>query len=553
MALKHLNRDRFATHQFLRELRFLLSLDHPHIANCLSLNQAGNGRQLVLEYCEGGTLRDLLEQDTPLTLAEILTLITAVLEALQHAHRKSIVHCDIKPENILLTLDPDGWRPKVSDFGIARLREELRSDHTGATGSPAYMAPERFYYQVSAASDLYALGVVLYELLVGARPFAGSYNQLMISHLNHEVKLPATVPPAIQEILKKATEKLIPRRFQSATEMKAKILAVRQSLTAAELRDRFPKPLLPTSSSEYVPRRPISLSKPCTALSITPAGAPDSHLTGAFHQDIYRWPLSPTAQLERLTPQQHWHLEHNVTQIIQTVAGAVAITAHAVYQLQETESVQLLMEFDEPIAVLPGSDRWLIVRSAISGGDYWLVDVLAKVPAKPYWFTLLAPSEPTYALALNKRYFLVAAVKGHQTDLQFVTRWGQPIGQLHLQSPIHQLVPSQTPNCFFAQAGTDKTDLLIVHLRPYRVIRCRLDIMFDWLGELVTGLVAISATGQMRLVNFQGQIIGQVTNLPIPRAIAFQAPYHIWLTSEQSGKSQLHRLDIRELNLDIVF
>ncbi len=129
MALKHLNRKRFATHQFLRELRFLLSLDHPHIANCLSLNQASNGRQLVLEYCEAGTLRDLLEQDTQLTLAEILALITAVLEALEHAHRKNIVHCDIKPENILLTLEPDGWRPKVSDFGIARLSEELRSGH----------------------------------------------------------------------------------------------------------------------------------------------------------------------------------------------------------------------------------------------------------------------------------------------------------------------------------------------------------------------------------------------------------------------------------------
>ena len=553
MALKHLNRDRFATHQFLRELRFLLSLDHPHIANCLSLDQASNGRQLVLEYCEGGTLRDLLEQDTPLTLAEILTLITAVLEALEHAHRKRIVHCDVKPENILLTLEPDGWRPKVSDFGIARLSEELRSDRTGATGSPAYMAPERFYYQVSASSDLYAVAVVLYELLVGARPFSGSYNQLMVSHLNHEVTLPATVPSAIQAILKKATEKLIPRRFQSAKEMKASIMAVRHSLTAAELRDRFPKPLLEVGSSEYVPRRPISLSKPCTALSIAPADAPNSHLTGAFHQDVYRWPLSPTAELERLTPQQHWHLEHNVTQIIQTVAGAVAVTAHAVYQLQETESAQLLMAFDEPIAILPGSDRWLIVRSAVSGADYWLVDVLSKVPVKPYWFTLLAPSEPTYALALNERYFLLAAVNGHQTNLQFITRWGHPIGQLNLQSPIHQLATSQTPNCFLAQAGTEKTDLLIVHLRPYRVIRCRLDIVFDWLGELVTGFVAISATGQMQLVNFQGQIIGQVTNLPIPRAIAFQAPYHIWLTSEQSGKPQLHRLDIRELNLDIVF
>ena len=98
MALKNLNRDRFATHQFLRELRFLLSLDHPHIANCLALDQSGNGRQLVLDYCEGGTLRDVMEQGVQLTLAEILQLLTEVLSALEHAQHKNIVHCDIKPE-----------------------------------------------------------------------------------------------------------------------------------------------------------------------------------------------------------------------------------------------------------------------------------------------------------------------------------------------------------------------------------------------------------------------------------------------------------------------
>jgi len=84
-------------------------------------------------------------------------------------------------------------------------------------------------------------------------------------------------------------------------------------------------------------------------------------------------------------------------------------------------------------------------------------------------------------------------------------------------------------------------------------MRCRLDITIHWLGELVVGFAAISPSGQMRLVNDQGQIIGQVENLPSPRAIAFHPPYQIWLASEQSGSPQLYRIDIRELGLDIIF
>jgi serine/threonine protein kinase len=115
-----------------------------------------------------------LNSDTRLSLEEILGFMLDILSALNHAHQQGIVHCDIKPENILLQLNPGGWTARISDFGIARLSKEAHESEMGHTGSPAYMAPERFYNQHPKASDLYAVGVILYELLLGHRPFSGT-------------------------------------------------------------------------------------------------------------------------------------------------------------------------------------------------------------------------------------------------------------------------------------------------------------------------------------------------------------------------------------------
>lgn len=106
VALKHLHKDRFPTHKFLRELRFLLSLEHPNIVTCHALEHSASGRELVLDYCEGGTLRSILESDIALTPEEALGFVLDILAGLEHAHQQGIVHCDIKPENILLRLTP---------------------------------------------------------------------------------------------------------------------------------------------------------------------------------------------------------------------------------------------------------------------------------------------------------------------------------------------------------------------------------------------------------------------------------------------------------------
>ncbi len=178
-----------------------------------------------MEYCEGGTLRYLIEQQNSLRLQEALNLIIGILDGLDYAHQRGIIHCDIKPENILLTLKSQGWEPKLSDFGIARRlplegklsHSERPSTFTG--GSPAYMAPERFYGIYSPRSDVYAVGIVLFELLAGDRPFHGLPGELMSAHLNQRLQIPTEIPEALQTIIQKSLEKLPARRYKTAAEM----------------------------------------------------------------------------------------------------------------------------------------------------------------------------------------------------------------------------------------------------------------------------------------------------------------------------------------------
>jgi serine/threonine-protein kinase len=174
---------------------------------------------MVMNYCNAGTLRDLMQSEAQLSLIQRIKLIIDVLAGLEHAHSRGIIHCDIKPENILLNLDTTGWLARISDFGIARLVGERCSDSLRDAGSPAYMAPERFYGQYSFSSDLYAVGILLFELVVGYRPFSGLPGNLMSAHLNQPVKVPDTVPLLLRSTISAALQKLPARRFASAAEM----------------------------------------------------------------------------------------------------------------------------------------------------------------------------------------------------------------------------------------------------------------------------------------------------------------------------------------------
>ena len=158
---------------FLREGRILLQLDHPNIIRVRDALEVDDRPALVLDWVDGPSLESRLD-DGPLPWSEAERLFRGIAEGVAYAHANGVVHRDLKPANVLLTADGDGWTPRVGDFGIARGAERERvSAHNAMMGTPGYMAPEQ-YSDVSTAderADVFALGVLLYELTTGARPF----------------------------------------------------------------------------------------------------------------------------------------------------------------------------------------------------------------------------------------------------------------------------------------------------------------------------------------------------------------------------------------------
>ena len=184
VALKVLHPDLAATlgpERFLREIRLAARLQHPHILSVYDSGETGGRLWFTMPYIAGESLRDRLRRERQLPVAEAVRLTREAALALDFAHRQGAIHRDVKPENILLV---DG-QALVADFGIARAvgGGDDRLTETGlAIGTPAYMSPEQAAADKSAdaRSDIYSLGIVLYEMLAGEPPFAAPSPQAMI-------------------------------------------------------------------------------------------------------------------------------------------------------------------------------------------------------------------------------------------------------------------------------------------------------------------------------------------------------------------------------------
>ena len=223
--------------RFLREIKVLASLNHPNIAQLRTAITIDNQLVMIMEYVEGTSLAARVERG-PIAPAEALNYIDQVLDALSYAHKQHVIHRDIKPANMMLT--PHGV-VKLMDFGIARTAEDRGLTMTGSTlGSLSYMSPEQTLGQgTDVRSDLYSVGVSLYEMVTGQRPFQGDSDfSIMTAQVKETPRAPLELQPglpaALNEIILMAMAKDPGQRFQTADAMRNALGNVRGSMPAAK-------------------------------------------------------------------------------------------------------------------------------------------------------------------------------------------------------------------------------------------------------------------------------------------------------------------------------
>ena len=209
--------------RFRNESRAIALLNHPNIVKIFDVCNSPSLQYIVMEYIDGISLKDYIEQQRVVRVKEAVHFTTQILRALMHAHSKGIVHRDIKPQNIMLL--PNG-RIKVTDFGIARLTTSQTSTITDkAIGSVHYIAPEQARGAATdARADLYSVGVMLYEMLTGKLPFdASSAVSVAVMQRQADPKMPRqinpNIPVGLEEITIQAMQKDPNARYQSAAEM----------------------------------------------------------------------------------------------------------------------------------------------------------------------------------------------------------------------------------------------------------------------------------------------------------------------------------------------
>lgn len=229
----HLSDDAVFQSRFIQEARAAARLADPHVVNVFDQGQDGELAYLVMEYLPGITLRELLREQKRLTIPQTISIMDAILSGLAAAHKAGIVHRDVKPENVLLAED---GRIKIGDFGLARATTANTATGQQLLGTIAYLAPELVTRGTAdARSDIYALGIMLYEMLVGEQPYKGEQPmQIAFQHATESVPRPSVrnpgVPEQLDELVLWSTEKSPDERPDDAQQMLDRLREIERDL-----------------------------------------------------------------------------------------------------------------------------------------------------------------------------------------------------------------------------------------------------------------------------------------------------------------------------------
>jgi len=226
VALKVPHKQNLDFNEMIKEPRLLASMSHPNIVTVLTAEKEDGVFFIVMEYVQGETLEHIIMRDGALELTRALDFSCQILNAVDHAHRASILHRDLRPGNMLVS---ESGILKVTDFGTSRILE-IAAHGTTVIGSPPYMAPEQFYGKAVFASDVYSVGVTMYQMLTGDLPYAppspSDIDKLVRGELVTAPRLKnSKIPKSVNDIVLKALAADASPRYQRASDLLTDVLA----------------------------------------------------------------------------------------------------------------------------------------------------------------------------------------------------------------------------------------------------------------------------------------------------------------------------------------
>ncbi len=280
-----LAQDKGLVERFMNEARAANAIQHPNIIDIIDVGVLASGiPYLMMELLNGESLARRLERDRRLGVTEAVNIAVQTASALNAAHAKGIVHRDLKPDNVFLVPDenrPFGHRVKVLDFGIAKLRGELsgsgaKTQSGSVMGTPPYMSPEQcrgITDDIDERTDIYALGIMLYEMLTGAPPFVSEgWGEVVLMHVTKAVPPPREknpeIPAALEGVILKALAKASVQRWSTMAEMDSALRAAIGAPARGFVSGPPTVPSLPVPPGATLPRPPTTLGS--AAGEVTP-------------------------------------------------------------------------------------------------------------------------------------------------------------------------------------------------------------------------------------------------------------------------------------------
>lgn len=380
--------------RFEREAETVAKLDHPNIVPVYEFGEDDRQPYLVMRLMQGGSLTERLQKG-PMSFAQALPILQVLASALDTAHRSGVVHRDLKPDNILF----DQFDvPYLTDFGIAKLAESNATlTGVGAIGTPEYMSPEQVQgsQQLDGRSDVYALGIILYEMLAGVRPFsAESGIALLIQHVNKNipniVERNSSLPRATQDLIERALAKSPSARFQSAGALYSAATQVASGKSLGKRR----VPVFALASAALVLLGGIT-----AFLLITGTSRAPSNLVNT--ESILAAEIKPTAAIASTETGQPEQPE--LTEVSAVATSTIAPTLPPATNTPQSTATAILLETSEPVQTTVAPTPTAASSNAVRITRL-NVDLLAPVDyiTQPAGTALSQPTLPSWMTGLNK-------------------------------------------------------------------------------------------------------------------------------------------------------